>query len=60
MKVPENFEPKNQTFTEDDHKEYLQWISLDSAVKYYPEFFKTELKHPQTGVKHFVTDERNL
>ena len=60
MKVPENFEPKNQTFTEDDHKEYLQWISLDSTVKYYPEFFKTELKHPQTAVKHFVTDGRNI
>ncbi|MEE1268961.1 MAG: NUDIX domain-containing protein, partial [Treponema sp.] len=60
MKVPENFEPKNQTFAEDDHKEYLQWISLDSTVKYYPEFFKTELKHPQTAVKHFVTDGRNI
>lgn len=60
MKVPENFEPKNQTFTEDDHKEYLQWILLDSTVKYYPEFFKTELKHPQTAVKHFVTDGRNI
>ena len=60
MKVPENFEPKNRTFAEDDHKEYLHWISLDSTVKYYPEFFKTELKHPQTAVKHFVTDGRNI
>lgn len=24
----------------------------------YPEFFRTELLHPEEGVKHFVTDER--
>ena len=58
MKVPENFEPVSQSFTEDDHKEFLRWITPDEEIKYYPEFFRTELTHPEPGVKHFVTDER--
>lgn len=58
MKVPENFEPISQSFTEDDHAEFLEWITPDSSIKYYPEFFRTELEHPQSGVKHFVSDER--
>ena len=58
MKVPEDFEPVSQSFTEDDHVEFLHWITPDSSVKYYPEFFRTELAHPQSGVKHFVSDER--
>lgn len=58
MKVPENFEPISQSFKEDDHAEFLQWITPDSPIKYYPEFFRTELAHPQLGVKHFVSDER--
>ena len=58
MKVPENFEPISQSFTEDGHAEFLKWITLDSSIKYYPEFFRTELAHPQLGVKHLVSDER--
>ena len=58
MKVPDNFEPISQSFTEDDHAEFLKWITPDSSVKYYPEFFRTELTHPQSGVKHYVSDER--
>ena len=58
MKVPEDFEPVSQSFTEDDHKEFLRWITPDEDIKFYPEFFRTELKYPEMGVKHFVTDER--
>jgi len=43
---------------EDDHEEFLRWIDVDDPIKYYPEFFRTELLHPEDGVKHFVTDER--
>ena len=58
MKVPEDFNPKCMSFTEDDCKEFLRWITPDEPVKYYPEFFRTELKNPSYGVKHFITDDR--
>ena len=43
---------------EDDQEEFLRWIDIDDPIKYYPEFFRGELLHPEDGVKHFVTDER--
>ena len=58
MKVPEDFEPECNSFTEDDHEEFLRWIAPDDPVKFYPEFFRTELLHPVNEVKHFLTDER--
>ena len=58
MKVPENFAPESSSFTEDDHKEFLRWISPDDPVLYYPEFFRTEVLHPLKEVRHFVTDKR--
>ncbi len=58
MKVPDDFEPVCMSMTEDDHEEFLRWIDVDASIKYYPEFFRTELLHPVDGVKHFVTDER--
>lgn len=58
MKVPNDFVPKCDSFTEDDCKEYLKWVSLDDEQKIYPAFFKTELKNPINGVRHIVTDER--
>ena len=60
MKVPEDFEPVSSGFTEDGHIEYLHWIEPDSPVRYYPEFFRTELGRPEKGVRHFVTDERKV
>ena len=58
MKVPDDFNPVSSSFTEDDHKEYLRWIAPDEDIKYYPEFFREELTHPECTVKHFITDER--
>ncbi len=58
MKVPEDFSPVCGSFTEDDHKEFLRWIRPDDGIVYYPDFFRTELTHPEQTVKHFVTDER--
>ena len=58
MKVPDGFEPKCDSFTEDGTEEYLKWISLNDEQKIYPEFFRTELKKDSVGVRHFVTDER--
>ena len=60
MKVPDGFEPVCGSFTEDDHKEYLRWVSPDEEATIYPSFFKTELQYPEYTVKHFVTDERKI
>lgn len=58
MRVPTNFTPISESFTEDNSKEYLKWVSLDENIKMYPEFFRTELKNPTDTVKHFIKDER--
>lgn len=58
MKVPEGFDPGEGSFTEDGATEKLRWIDIDDPIKYYPEFFREELKHPSTGIKFFVTDDR--
>lgn len=58
MKVPDNFTLKCNSFTEDNSKEYLKWISPNTEQKIYPAFFKTELQSPKKDVRHFVTDER--
>ena len=58
MKVPSDFAPISESFTEDNSKEHLKWISLDEDIKMYPEFFRTELNNPTDTVKHFVKDER--
>lgn len=55
MKVPTNFEPVCDIFTEDGAKERLVWIRADHQKKYYPEFFKTELANPSKDIKHYVT-----
>ncbi|MDE5548185.1 MAG: NUDIX domain-containing protein, partial [Clostridia bacterium] len=60
MKIPENFVPQCESFTEDESKEYLKWVSPnEEEKKIYPAFFRTELNRSQSGVRHFVTDERN-
>lgn len=58
MKVPAHFAPASNSFTEDEQKEFLQWVSPHEACKLFPSFFKTELQAPTYTVKHFVTDER--
>ena len=58
MNVPSDFSPISASFTEDNSKEYLKWVSLDDDIKMYPEFFRTELKNLTDSVKHFVSDER--
>ncbi len=61
MKVPKDFCLQSQSYTGDNVKECLHWISIDEIENYpklYPAFFKTELKNPSTSVKYFLTDER--
>ncbi|MDD6201545.1 MAG: NUDIX domain-containing protein [Lachnospiraceae bacterium] len=58
MKEPDDFPLTCKSITEDGQEEYLRWIDLDTPVRYYPEFFRTELIRPEKEVKYFVTDER--
>jgi ADP-ribose pyrophosphatase YjhB (NUDIX family) len=58
MKVPRDFTPVSNSFTEDNSKEFLTWVSPDADITLYPAFFKTELGRMTESVKHFVTDER--
>lgn len=58
MKVPDDFVLCNNSFTEDNQKEYLTWVPLGADVKIYPKFFMTELPRPTDSVRHFVTDDR--
>ena len=58
MKTPEDFEPVCDSFTEDGAKEYLVWADPVEQRKLYPVFFNDELRHPEKGVKYFVTDQR--
>lgn len=58
MKVPQDFVPISESFAEGNRKEYLKWVSLDDNIRMYPEFFKTELKHPTDTVKYLTTDCR--
>ncbi len=57
MKVPEDFEPVCDSFTEDGQKEQLRWIAIDGPEQYFPTFFREELKPENSGVKHIVTRE---
>ena len=58
MKVPEEFEPVSNSFTEDNSKEHLRWVSPDEKQTIFPDFFRTELTRPVDYVKHFIKDER--
>lgn len=58
MEVPQDFEPVVQSHTSDGLMERMEWISPDDPRTIYPDFFRTELRHPEQTVKHFVTDER--
>lgn len=58
MKTPGDFEPICESITEDGVTERLRWISPNDPIKYYPEFFRTELAHPTDRVKFFTTDDR--
>lgn len=60
MKTPDGFEPKCNSYTEDESREYLVWVEPTSEKKIYPNFFKTErlCASDNVGVKHLLTDQR--
>ncbi len=58
MTVPDDFSLRADSLTEDGSQEHLRWIAPDDGRVYYPDFFRTELVHPEQTVKHFLNDER--
>jgi len=54
MVVPDDFAPVAGDLSADR----LEWVDLDSDCTLYPDFFKTQLKHPRPGITYFLTDER--
>lgn len=58
IKVPIDFAPICDSFTEDNNKEHLKWVSAKENIKMYTDFSKTELNNPTDTVKYFVNDER--
>ena len=60
MSVPSDFTPISESFTEDNSKEHLKWVSFDEDIKMYPEFFRTELGNPKDTVRYLFTDERYM
>jgi len=58
MKVPEDFFPVSDSYTEADQKEFLRWVTPDCGIKMFPTFFATELQHPAVGVRFFSNDDR--
>lgn len=60
MKIPEDFEPVCNSFTDDASQEHLVWVDEKSDITYYPSFFREELVHPEKTVKHIVTDDRKF
>ena len=58
MKVPKDFQPQCESFTDDNSREKLVWVTADCKKMLYPEFFRTELEDPKPYVIHIVTDER--
>lgn len=58
MKVPSDFDPVSESYTEGEIKEFLVWVSPDEKRVIFPEFLRTELANHKDTVIHFVTDER--
>ena len=59
MKVPDHFEPVCESISSFGSREFLRWVSPDEPMTLYPNFFRTELLHPEHSVKYFLTDDRN-
>ena len=58
VKTPEDFAPRCDVSVEAGSDEHLTWIDPHGDTTLYPTFFRTELDKPCSGVRHFVTDER--
>ena len=58
MKTPEDFDPVCESYTEDNRREFLEWVSTDTSKKIYPAFYRDEIFSSDSGVRHVINDER--
>ena len=58
MDVPEDFKPVCDSVTADGETEYLRWVSPDTPMTIYPEFFRQKAVELSDSVLFFTTDER--
>ena len=58
MDVPEDFQPVCDSVNEAGDKECLRWVSPDTPMTIYPEFFRKEAVELSDGVFFSTTDER--
>ena len=60
MKTPADFAPDSSRLVEEGRGERLEWIAPDTEKTIFPAFFRMVLTDSRPGVRHIVTDERNL
>lgn len=58
MKTPEDFDPLCESYTEDNRREFLEWVLPDTAKKIYPSFYRDKIFSSDASVRHIVNDER--
>lgn len=58
MKTPEDFEPLRDSSVDLNDGEALTWAGCDDERRFYPAFFREELRRPTPGIRHIVVDER--
>ena len=58
MDVPDGFEHVCDSINEAGDKEYLHWVSPDTPMTIYPEFFRKEAVNPSDDVLYSLTDEK--
>ena len=58
MDVPDGFKPVCDSVTAEGEKEYLRWVSPDTTMRIFPEFFRKEAVEPSDVVLFSLTDER--
>lgn len=58
MDVPKDFKPVCDSVTAEGEKEYLRWVSPDTTMRIFPEFFRKKAVCPSDGVLFSSTDER--
>ncbi|MBO4410363.1 MAG: NUDIX domain-containing protein [Spirochaetales bacterium] len=58
MDVPDGFMPVCGSVTADGEKEYLRWVSPDTPMTVYPDFFRQMTVGLPDSVLFFTTDER--
>ena len=58
MKTPADFEPVCRSFTENNQREFLEWVSPHEIRTVFPAFFRTDLDINNRNGRHIVYDER--